>query len=149
MDRFFDDFNVGDWREAGTYTVSLDEILEFASRYDPQPWHLDDTAARHSPFKRLVASGWQTAAIAMKLAVESSIMKATGILGTGVDELRWLRPVYPNDTLRLAMEVVEKRLSAPDAPRGTMRVKSTLTNQRDELVYTQVATLVVARRKPE
>lgn len=147
MERYFDDFSVGDRMDAGSYTISLDEIKEFAARYDPQPFHLDEAAAARSPFKRLVASGWHTAAIAMKLAVESGVMKATGILGVGVDELRWPKPVYPGDTLRLVLEVVEKKPSAPSSHRGVMRTRLSLFNQDDELVFTEVPILLVARNK--
>jgi acyl dehydratase len=146
MERYFDDFSVGERMDAGSYTISLDEIKEFAARYDPQSFHLDEAATARSPFKRLVASGWHTAALAMKLAVESGVMKATGILGVGVDELRWPKPVYPGDTLRLVLEVVEKKPSAPGSHRGVMRMRLSLFNQDYELVFTEVPTLLVARK---
>jgi acyl dehydratase len=145
MEKYFDDFSVGDRIDAGSHLISLQEIKEFAARYDPQPFHLDEAAAARSPFKRLVASGWHTAAIAMKLAVESGVMKATGILGVGVDELRWPKPVYPGDTLRLVLEVVEKKPAAPSSHRGVMRTRLSLFNQDDELVFTEVPILLVAR----
>jgi acyl dehydratase len=146
LDLYFDDFNIGDRYEGGSHTVTREEILAFAKAWDPQPFHLDDKAAKKSPFGTLVASGWHTAAISMKLVVESGVLKATGVLGVGVDELRWPKPVYPGDTLRLTVEVVEKRLPKPDAERGILRPRLTLHNQHGEVVFSELPLLLVARR---
>lgn len=100
-ERFFEDWNVGDSFVTADANVSREECLEFARRYDPQPFHLDDDAADSSVFRGLAASGWLTSAVTMRLVVESGVMRGSGILGTGVDELRWLAPVYPGDNLHV------------------------------------------------
>jgi acyl dehydratase len=144
--RYFDDFAVGDTFETGSYTFSQDEIVDFARRYDPQPFHLDADAATASVFGGLVASGWHTTAIVMRLIVESRVMEATGIVGNGVDELRWLHPLHPGDTLRVRCSVVEATPSASGKPRGLVRIRNDGFNQRDECVISMIANLIVPQR---
>jgi acyl dehydratase len=144
--RYLEDFETGQVHEAGSALVERDEIVEFARRYDPQPFHLDDAAADASILKGLTASGWFTAALTMRLTVDSGVMAAIGIIGVGVDELRWPRPVRPGDTLRVTLEVVDVKPSERGQPRGIVSVRLTTRNQNDELVLSEVARLIVPRR---
>ena len=137
---------MGQTFDAGSAVVDYDEIVEFARHYDPQPFHLDETAAERSIFKGMTASGWYTAGLTMRLAVQSGVMRATGIIGIGVDELRWPRPVRPGDVLHVTLEVVDILPSSSGRPRGIVRVRLTTRNIDDEVVLTEIANLVVPRR---
>jgi acyl dehydratase len=145
-DRYFEDFAAGDAFETGSIDVSEADIVAFARAYDPQPWHLDPLAAKSSPFKGLVASGWHTTAITMRLLVDSGVLRATGILGLGVDDLRWLRPVRPGMTLRVRAEVSAVEPPPPGKRAGTIRLRITTLDQHDEPVQTEVAILRVRGR---
>jgi acyl dehydratase len=146
MDRYFEDFAVGDAFETRTTPVSEKDIIEFARSFDPQPWHLDPVAARTSPFRGLVASGWHTTAVTMRLIVDSGVLRATGILGLGVDELRWLKPVRPGTTLRVRGVVSAVEPPAPGKRAGTIRFHLTTVDERDEAVQTEIAILRVRTR---
>src|SRR4051812_27567452 len=135
MIEWFEDLSLGMRFRSGTAQISDDEIRQFAARYDPQPFHLDDAAARNTIFGGLAASGWHTAAIAMSLAVETRPFGPHPLIGLGVDDLRWMLPVRPGDTLRLEGEVVSLTRSRTK-PQGTVLVKWTLYNQKGEAVYT-------------
>lgn len=135
MIEWFEDLSVGMRFESEPITVSDADIIQFASRYDPQPFHLDDAAAQNTIFKGLAASGWHTAAIAMSLAVASHPFGRHPLIGLGVNELRWMLPVRPGDTLHLEGEVVGLTPSKTK-PQGTVLVKWTLFNQKGEAVYT-------------
>jgi acyl dehydratase len=148
MARYLDEFTVGDAFESGTYTISPEDSLAFAKAYDPQPFHLDRDAASASMFRELVSSGWQTAAITMRLVVDSGAMRETGIVGTGIDELRWLAPVKPGDTLHVLGEIVDKAPWPGSKTRGTVRVKLTTMNGDGVAVMTQFANLIVPVRPP-
>jgi acyl dehydratase len=115
--RYLEDFTIGDRFETERYTITRESALEFAELYDPQPFHLDDEAAAKSFFGRLVVSGWQTAAVTMRLIVKSGLMGA-GIVGAGVEELRWLAPVAPGETLFVRGEVMETLPHPSGQPRG-------------------------------
>ncbi|MFB6222555.1 MAG: MaoC family dehydratase [Haloarcula sp.] len=115
--KFYEDITVGDQREFGEFEITKAEIIDFAEKYDPQPFHLDEEAAADSMFGGLVASGWQTAAICMRLTVENITDVAT-LGGLGVDNLRWHAPLRPGDTVRLRTEVVDKRISESRDDRG-------------------------------
>jgi acyl dehydratase len=145
-DRYLEDFQVGQTFEAGSAVVDRDEIVEFARHYDPQPFHVDEAAAERSVFKGMTASGWYTAGLTMRLAVTSGVMRATGIIGVGVDELRWPRPVRPGDVLRVTLTVVDIKPSTSGKPRGIVSVRLTTRNQNDEIVLDEIARLVVPRR---
>ena len=127
-------------------TVGADDITAFAAQFDPQPFHLDDAAARNSVFRSLAASGWHTAAMTMRLLVESDFRPAGGIIGAGMDELRWPRPVYPGDELRVETEVLEVRPSRSRPEQGLVKARTTTLNGRGEPVQVLVANLVVPRR---
>jgi acyl dehydratase len=146
MARYLDEFVIGDTFESDAYAISLEESLAFAEAYDPQPFHLDEEAAARSMFRGLASSGWHTAAITMRLIVESGVLKETGIIGTGIDELRWLAPVRPGDTLRVRGEIVEKAPWPGSASRGTLRVKLATVNGDGAVVMTQFANLIVPQR---
>ena len=141
-----EDFAVGRTFGSGTVTVDPARLKAFAAEFDPQPFHLDEQAAGSSLFGGLVASGWHTAALTMRLLVEGDIKVAGGLIGAGVEEIRWPRPVRPGDTLRVESEVLEVRPSGSRPDRGIVRVRSTTLNQDGEPVMVQVASLIVPRR---
>ena len=132
--RYFEDYQVGEVLEGGDHLVTRDEIVAFAGRYDPQPFHLDDDAARESIYGGLIASGWMTCSIVMRLLVEHVISPLSGIGSPGVDELRWLRPVRPGDRLRVRVTVTEARRSNSRPDRGIIRLHQEALNQHDEVV---------------
>lgn len=133
-DRWFDDFAVGERFEFGAYVVTEDEIIDFARRYDPQPFHLDPEAAKASHFGGLVASGWMTSAVLMRLLCDHFIPRQSSMGSPGVDEVRWLKPLRPGDTLRARVEVTETRASQSKPDRGVIRCRHQLLNQHDEVV---------------
>ena len=145
MVEWFDDLKVGMRFKGGGVTVSKEDILRFAREYDPQPFHLDEEAAKKTIFKGLAASGWHTAAIAMRLATECRPFGPHPLLGAGVDDLRWLKPVRPGDTLHLEGEVVELAPSR-SKPQGVARVRWTLYDQHGEAVYTFIPIAIVPTR---
>lgn len=145
MVEWFDDLKVGTRFKGGEVAVSKDDIIRFASEYDPQPFHLDEEAAKKTVLKGLAASGWHTAAIAMRLAAECRPFGPHPLLGAGVDELRWLKPVRPGDTLRLEGEVVEL-VPSRSKPQGVARVRWTLYDQHGEAVYTFIPIAIVPTR---
>jgi acyl dehydratase len=145
MVEWFDDLKVGMRFIGGEVTVSKEDIIRFAREYDPQPFHLDEEAAKKTVLKGLAASGWHTAAIAMRLAAECRPFGPHPLLGAGVDDLRWLKPVRPGDTLRLEGEVVELAPSR-SKPQGVARVRWTLYDQHGEAVYTFIPIAIVPTR---
>jgi acyl dehydratase len=135
---YFEDLHPGlKFNSARTYKVTAEEIKEFAERYDPQPFHIDEDAGESSFFKGLAASGWLTAAIVMRLRVES-IRIAGGMIGAGVEEIRWKQAVRPNDSLRTEAEILSVRHSASRPAFGVVRSRTLVYNQRDELVMRSV-----------
>jgi acyl dehydratase len=144
--RFLEDFAVGQVFKTGRKRVDKDEIFAFAKEYDPQPYHLDEAAARKSPFAGLAASGWHTAAMTMRLLVDGEFKPAGGILGVGFDELSWPRAVRPGDELHVHSEVLEVRPSKSKPDRGMIRVRNTTFNQNDEPVQIFTGNLLVPRR---
>jgi acyl dehydratase len=144
--RYLEDFAAGQKYESARIVVSADKIRTYASEFDPQPFHLDEVAARDSIFGSLAASGWHTASLTMGLLVRGDLDPAGGFIGAGVDELRWPGPVRPGDELHLVCEVLETRESRSRPTHGLMRVRVNTLNQRDETVQTFVATLLVQRR---
>jgi acyl dehydratase len=136
-ERYFEDYYVGLVDEFGEVVVTADEIVEFARRYDPQTMHTDATAAALGPFGGLIASGWHTSSMIMRLFVEHYLSKVATLPSPGVDELRWLRPVRPGDTLRVRVTVTEARQSRTKPDRGMVRSLVEVFNQYDEVVMTQ------------
>jgi len=145
MIEWFDDLKVGMRFKSGEATVSKEDIKRFAREFDPQPFHTDEEAAEKTAFKGLAASGWHTAAIAMRLAVDVRPFGPHQLLGAGVDELRWMKPVRPGDTLHLEGEVVEL-IPSRTKPQGIARIKWTAYNQNGEAVYTFIPIGIVPRR---
>jgi acyl dehydratase len=144
---YWEDLPVGlKFRSSTSYIVDAQEIVEFASRFDPQPFHLDAEAAKQTIFGGLVASGWMTTAVTMRLLVGSDIDVAGGLIGLGVDELRWPKAVRPGDELRLESEVIEAAPSRSRPDRGTIRIRTLTINQSGETVQSMIATLLVPRR---
>ncbi|MEO6871820.1 MAG: MaoC family dehydratase [Chthoniobacterales bacterium] len=143
MSRTFADFKPGDELVSATYTVTGEEIVAFAKQFDPQPAHLDDEAGGESLLGGLAASGWQTAAISMRLFVE--VMNVgVGMIGVAVDELRWPKPVRPDDQLRVEIEILETRLSEKRPGFGVLRYRSLTRNQDDEVVQSFCATAILS-----
>lgn len=126
--------------------IDEDRIKTFAADFDPQPFHLEEGLASTSVFRGLAASGWHTAAITMRLLVDSEFKPAGGIVGAGFEELRWPRPVRPGDELRVECEVLEVRPSKSRSEQGLVKVRTTTLNQNEEVVQTSVGNLVVLRR---
>jgi acyl dehydratase len=145
-ERYLDDFAVGQIFGSRRMRIDEDRIKSFAAEFDPQPFHLDAEAARKSLFGGLAASGWHTAALTMRLLVESEIKPVGGIVGAGFDEFRWPRPVRPGDELRVESEVLEVRPSKSRPEQGMIKVRTTTLNQNGEAVQISVGNLVVPRR---
>lgn len=143
---YYEDIAVGDVFETGKATVEAEAIKAFASQFDPQPFHLDESAARSSFFGGLVASGWHTAALSMRLLVGGDLQIVGGLIGLGVEEIRWPRPVHPGDVLRVESEVLAVRPSKSRSDRGIIRVRNTTRNQDDQPVMLQVVNMLVPRR---
>jgi acyl dehydratase len=144
--RYLEDFSPGQVFGSGRLRVERERIKSFAAEFDPQPFHLDEEAARNSLFGGLAASGWHTAALTMRLLVESDLKPAGGILGAGFDEFRWPRPVRPGDELHLESEVLEVRPSKSRPGQGVIKVKTTTLNQNGEAVQISIGNLIVPRR---
>jgi acyl dehydratase len=143
----FEDLKVGDRYHTPEHTVTAEEIVAFAQRYDPQSFHTDAVAARSSLFGQLVASGWHTAAISMGLMVRGDMGLDGGVIGNGVDQLRWPRPVRPGDRLSVTMEIVELDPEPSRTGRGRVRLLCRTLNQEGLVVQEMTARLLVARRK--
>lgn len=145
--QYLEDMKVGTKASFGRYEVTREEVLEFAGKYDPQPFHLDDEAAAKTHFGRISASGWHTCAMTMAMLVENLTKnKQAGLGSPGLDELRWLRPVYPGDTLRVESEITEVTPSRSRPEMGSTKAKVTVFNQHDEPVMTLLSIGLVARR---
>ncbi len=138
-----EDIELGTRVALGASAVGAGELSAFASAYDPQPMHADPEAAARGPFGGLIASGWLTVSLAMRMICDAAPLGSTPILGTGVDELRWPNPVRPGDTLSGYIEFVEARLSASRTDRGIVRLPVVLDNQRGETVLTMLPSVVV------
>ena len=146
IERYLEDFTVGQTFGSGRLVVDEEDIKTFAAKFDPQPFHLDEAAAQDTIFRGLAASGWHTAAMTMRLLVDSEIKPAGGIVGAGFDEFRWPRPVRPGDELRLESEVLDARPSQSRPHQGLIKMRTTTLNQVDEPVQVLIVNLVVLRR---
>jgi acyl dehydratase len=145
--RYFEDVEVGERSSFGHYPVTREEVVAFAGKYDPQPFHLSEEAAAATHFGRLSASGWHSCAMMMAMMVEHMKTRDEAGLGSpGIDELRWLRPVYPGDTLRCETEVLEKRRSASRPEMGLYKSRMTVFNQDDVAVMTFVSNGMIRTR---
>ncbi len=143
---YLEDLQAGQMFGSGRMRIDSERIKTFAAEFDPQPFHLDEEAARNSIFAGLAASGWHTAAMTMRLLVESDFTPAGGIIGAGFDELRWPRPVRPVDELHVSSEVLCVRPSSSRPSQGLVKLRITTLNQKDEPVQEFIANLIVPRR---
>ncbi len=147
---FYEDLAIGTTRNFGAYEVTREEVMEFASKYDPQPFHLNDEAAAQTHFGRLSASGWHTCSMTMRMMVENMMNeKSAGLGSPGVDQLRWKKPVYPGDTLRCETELIEKRRSASRPEMGIFKSRIRTFNQNDQIVLEMVSNALIRTRNPE
>ena len=145
--QYFEDIEAGQRAAFGRYEVTRDEVIAFARKYDPQPFHLSDEAAAETHFGRLSASGWHTCAMTMAMLVEHmKTLDHAGLGSPGIDELRWLKPVYPGDTLRCETEVLDTRRSVSRPEMGSYRSRMTVLNQHGEPVMTFVSIALVRMR---
>ena len=144
---YFEDLEVGTETYFGSYDVTREEVIEFATKYDPQPFHLSDEAAEKTHFGRLAASGWHTCAMTMAVIARKVVeQKQAGLGSPGVDELRWLKPVYPGDTLHVRGRILEKRPSRSKPEIGSFRTETIVTNQDDVAVLRFVSIVLIRRR---
>ena len=146
---YFEDLEVGAETDFGSYEVTRDEVLEFARKYDPQPFHLSDEEAAKTHFGRIAASGWHTAAMTMAVIARYVVGHEQAGLGSpGIDELRWKKPVYPGDTLHVRGRILEKTPSRSRPEMGSFRTQTNVTNQDDQLVMSFIS-IVLIRRRPK
>jgi acyl dehydratase len=145
---YYEDFTAGQkFYSKGSYTITRESAVAFAREYDPQPQHTDETGAKGTTFGRLVVSGWQTAAVTMRLKEESGLYNVSGgLVGIGLENVRWPRPTLPGDSLRVVAEVLDKRLSQSQAGKGIVRYKIETFNQRGELAMEMTITVIVPTR---
>jgi len=153
-ERYLEDFAIGQAFGSGKIRIDKQRAKAFAAEFDPQPFHLDEEAARSTIFAArstifhgLAASGWHTAAVTMRLLVESEIKPAGGIVGAGFEEFRWPYPVRPGDELRIESEILEVRPSKSRPEQGLIKVRTTTLNQDGKAVQILIANLIVPRRK--
>jgi acyl dehydratase len=147
-ERFFEDFSPGEVTEFGDYLVTEEEILEYATRYDPQPFHVDREAAAESMFGGLIASGWMTGSIMMRLLVEHFISPVSGMGSPGVDEVRWPKPVRAGDRLRVRITTIEAKRSQSKPDRGIIQVQQEMINQHGDTVMSLRGTSFLKCRTP-
>ena len=147
---YFEDLEIGKKKLLGSYAVTRDEVIAFASKYDPQPFHLSDEEAAKTHFGRLSASGWHTGAMVMAVIAHSVLEEGQAGLGSpGLDELRWLKPVYPGDTLHVHTTLLDKTPSRSKPDMGSFRSEVLVTNQHDEPVMRYVSIVLIRRRPVE
>ena len=144
--RYFEDLKVGDKFPTAEYEMTTDEIIGFGRQYDPQAFHVDAEAAKATLFGQLVASGWHTAAVSMRLMVQGEMELDGGVIGQAMESMRWPRPVLPGDRLRVVSEVVELRPAPARADRGLLVLRCRTYNQHGKVVQDMTATLLIARR---
>ena len=146
----YEDMEIGHHRAFGRYEVTREEVVEYASKYDPQPFHLSDEAAAKTYFGRLSASGWHTCAMTMRMLVDNmSVVEQAGLGSPGIDNLRWIKPVYPGDVLRCETEVIEKRRSKSRADMGLFKSRCRTFNQDGEMVLEMVSNGLIRVRDPD
>jgi acyl dehydratase len=144
---YFDDLTLGATVDLGKKTVSEEEILRFAREFDPQPFHIDPEAARDSIFGGIIASGWHTCSMTMRLLVDGLLSHSSSLGSPGVEQIRWVKPVRPGDTLHAVLTVQEVRHSQSKPDRGTARIHIDVTNQADELVMWMESFGMFAKRQ--
>jgi acyl dehydratase len=145
---YFEDFAPGHMTEIPGPTVSREEIVEFASRYDPQPFHVDEQKAQHSIYHGIIASGWHTVSLCMRMICDAYLLEAASMGSSGVDQVRWLIPVRPGDTLSMRMTVLETKASRTRPEMGIVRHRWDVFNQNQELVMEMTGIGLYRRRNP-
>jgi acyl dehydratase len=143
---YLDDLRPGQTFRLGHRRVTREEIVDFATAWDPQPFHLDEAAAQASIYGQLIASGWHTACVFMRLFADGLLNRSAAIGSPGLDELRWLKPVYAGDSLDARVEILEVRPSRSRPDRGAARIRCVVSNQRGDEVLTMIATVMFLRR---
>jgi acyl dehydratase len=145
---YFEDFDIGQRLETECFTIDQEHAIAFAKEYDPQYFHIDEVDAKSGPYGKLIVSGWQTAAITMKLKATSLLVEvAGGLVGLGIDGLRWPRAVYPGDTLHAIITITDKRPSSSKPTHGVMKYKVETFNQNNELVMEMHTAVWIPRKK--
>lgn len=145
---YFEDFEIGATDTFGAYEVTKEEIIDFASKYDPQPFHLNEEIAKQSVFGDLCASGWHTCGMVMRLSVDNLMARGVAGMGSpGVDELKWKKPCFPGDVLSVTTEVLEARPSQSRPNLGLVKSRMTAKNQAGDVVMTMVANMMILRRQ--
>lgn len=148
-DLFYEDFHVGQVFESAPARMERDRLVQFGAEFDPQPQHLDEEQAKGSMFGTLVASGWHTASLSMRLQLEAMMNRIPGgAMGAQVEQLAWRRPVHPGDDLRARIEVTAMRESRSRPERGLLTLRTTTLNQDDRIVMEMIAAVLVPRRAP-
>ena len=145
---YFEDFPLGHVLEIPGPTLTREAIVEFAGRYDPQPFHMDEAAGKESIYGGLIASGWHTVSLCMRMICDGYLLESASLGSPGINEVRWLKPVRPGDTLRLRQTVIEARPSRSKPDRGVLLHRSEVFNQRDELVMRMEGYGMILRRQP-
>jgi len=145
---YWEDFKVGDTGSIGERVVDRDEVIAFGKAYDPQPFHIDEKAAEESVFGGLIASGWHTVGMVMRMMVDSYLRDSASLGSPGVDNVRWLKPVRPGDTIRATRTVVEARVSKSRPEMGVVKTKWEVFNQHGELVMSMEGYNMFSRRNP-
>ena len=140
---YFEDFTVGLIIKTKPKKITKSEIIDFAKNYDPQRFHVDEQAAKEGPFGKLVSSGFMTLGKSFTQFFETGVIDETGMGAWGIDELRWIKPVYPEDILITKVEVLEKKLSSKNPTKGTVRTHQTVLNQKDEIVMTWISNFMI------
>lgn len=144
-EKYYEDYHVGQIFKTGSIFVDAASIKEFAGQFDPQPQHLDEIAAQKTIFRGLVASGWHTASLTMRLFIESEFTSASGIIGAGFDELSWPNPLRPGDTIHVVIDIIKARLSQSRSTHGLLKVRMITYNQNDQIVQREIVNLLVPR----
>ena len=146
---YFEDFTVGLIIKTKPKKITKSEIIDFARNYDPQRFHVDEQAAKEGPFGKLVSSGFMTLGKSFTQFFETGVIDETGMGAWGIDELRWIKPVYPEDTLITKVEVLEKKLSSKNPNKGTVRTHQTVLNQKDEVVMTWISNFMIKSKSSD
>ena len=146
---YFEDFTVGLIIKTKPKKITKSEIIDFAKNYDPQRFHVDERAAKDGPFGKLVSSGFMTLGKSFTQFFETGVIDETGMGAWGIDELRWIKPVYPEDTLITRVEVLEKKLSSKNPNKGTVRTHQTVLNQKHEVVMTWISNFMIKSKSSD
>ena len=147
--RYFEDIAIDETHELGTWTITESEITSFAKRYDPQPFHVDESAAKESIYGGLIASGWQTVALTMRTMVDGFLQDVAGMGARGVDNLQWSNPVRPGDTISTQITILEKYSSEGAPTLGDVRARTTGTNTDGDVVVSWINNFLIERRDTE